>query len=121
MIANQSRDKMIIDYLKDGLDPAKWSTRVRWQSPNHSTSSNLNIYLARASMQALGLAASPEALDAIRSYKCDVKPCPLEDVRGDALRTCHDINQMRGGLAEYYGGVSAGSGLKEGMPVHRTP
>jgi len=93
-IVNRSGDESGLEYLIKGLDQSVWNQRVRWSTPYNDTADDRNLQLARASMQGLGLAASPKALRAIQDYKCEKAPCPLDDVRGDALQTCHAINEI---------------------------
>jgi hypothetical protein len=95
-IINQSGDDADggLQYIIEGLEPSAWSHRLRWSTPYNDTADERNLQLARASMQALGLAATPKALHAIQGYKCERAPCELDDVKADALQTCRAINDI---------------------------
>ena len=94
-IANQSEDDSVREYLERGTNLTYWAQKVRWQGPSKIQPVDLQTQLARSSMQALGLAATPKALEYLNTFDCHgASPCPLNDVLHDARETCRQINEL---------------------------
>jgi hypothetical protein len=72
---------------------------IKWSSSDFTTSEELDTFLARQFMQALGVAGTEEALMVLKSHRCATGPCPFLDVLQDAIAANKEVQEK--GLAAY--------------------
>lgn len=102
ILVNRTRNDQAYKYLESGTNYPVWQDLIKWTSPNHRTDKDRNIYMARRSMQALGLTATANAAKAIANHSCATdETCPLRDIRPQAAETCKLVNEL-GGVKAYF-------------------
>ncbi len=66
-ILNRTPDSpAALDFLRTGLNPENWSSRIRWTSPFTENPRRRNVQLSLASVRALGVSGLPEAAQMLR-------------------------------------------------------
>lgn len=98
--ATNKSNERAFQFLKGGMSPRFWGG-VRWQSPlpgQHDPSS-LSTYLARRSLQAIGLSGREDARAAMRDSPSCAAGSPLQPECEDADKL---IERTKGGLNALY-------------------
>jgi len=107
-LINRNGGRTSLDYLKAGLNPQIWSTRVGANlAPYQKTASERNDDLAKYAILGLALSGHPEAASALRSLQLPTrKPAEkkfrerVSDLVKEALKEHEQVASR--GLADYY-------------------
>jgi hypothetical protein len=93
-------DKPVLDFLKLGLNPENWSSRIKWTSPFTDNPQRRNLQLSLASMRALGVSGTNEAQALLRAVPEQAKAADarsqeaIQSAVRDALRTNAAVKTM---------------------------
>jgi hypothetical protein len=104
---NRTGNQKALAFLKESVDPAVWTQRIRWKSPFHGSEEARNFQLSTSAVLALGLSGNASAAETLRSLQAQPATetarrfqAQASDSITEALNANQTISSV--GLAAYY-------------------